>query len=118
MENMKSRTREAGRLHGFQYHPDTQVAMAVLFGWLLLALTAISNSSILPRAAEDTLASCPGYKATNVKTSSSTLTADLSLAGPACNFYGDDLKSLTLQVVYETSRSLRHPHGILEIDIA
>ena len=77
---------------------------ALVLAWVLLAISAVSSSSILPRAIQEPLAACPGYKASNIKTSSSTLTADLTLAGPACNVYGDDLKSLTLQVVYETSK--------------
>ena len=77
--------------------------MAVLFCWLALAVAAVSATSIVPRAnSSDPLASCPGYTASNVKTTSSSLTADLSLAGTACNAYGDDLKDLTLEVVYET----------------
>lgn len=80
--------------------------MSVLFSWLAFALAAVSATSIVPRAnSSDPLASCPGYKASNVKTTSSSLTADLSLAGPACNVYGDDLKDLTLEVVYETGTS-------------
>ncbi|TEY78280.1 hypothetical protein BOTCAL_0050g00110 [Botryotinia calthae] len=48
------------------------------------------------------LSKCPGYRASNFKTTGSTLFADLTLAGPACNTYGTDLKSLSLKVVYET----------------
>lgn len=48
------------------------------------------------------LDACPGYTATNVKSSGSTLTADLSLAGKACNVFGTDIQQLKLQVVYET----------------
>lgn len=44
---------------------------------------------------------CPGYNATNVVTTSFGLTADLFLAGPACNVYGPDLVQLKLQVTYE-----------------
>jgi alpha-glucosidase len=77
--------------------------MAILFSWLALAIAAVSATSIIPRAnSSDPLASCPGYTASNVKTTSSSLTADLSLAGTACNANGDDLKDLTLEVVYET----------------
>ena len=77
--------------------------MAVLLSWLAFALAVVSATSIVPRAnSNDPLASCPGYTASNVKTTSSGLTADLSLAGTACNAYGDDLKQLTLEVVYET----------------
>lgn len=49
-----------------------------------------------------TLDACPGYKATNVKSDGSTMTADLSLAGEACNVFGTDIQQLTLQVTYET----------------
>jgi alpha-glucosidase len=46
--------------------------------------------------------SCPGYKATNVVSTDSTLTADLNLNGPACNVYGTDLTNLRLNVEYQT----------------
>ncbi|KAL2071530.1 hypothetical protein VTL71DRAFT_12765 [Oculimacula yallundae] len=84
-------------------HYDTQFTMAILFGLVVLAVTAVSSSSILSRASKDPLDACPGYKASNIKTSASTLTADLTLAGTACNAYSDDLKDLTLEVVYETN---------------
>ncbi|KAH6682594.1 glycoside hydrolase family 31 protein [Halenospora varia] len=77
--------------------------MALVLSWLVVGLATISASSILPRASDDPLASCPGYKASNVKTTASSLTADLSLAGTACNVYSDDLKSLTLQVTYDNN---------------
>ena len=76
-----------------------------IFSWLVVTALSASASGISPRASADPLASCPGYKASNVKTSFSTLTADLSLAGKACNIYGDDLKSLTLTVEYQTGRA-------------
>lgn len=84
--------------------------MAVLLSWFLLAVAAASASAsaLSPRAtSDDPLAACPGYKASNVKTRASRLTADLSLAGPACDVYGTDLTDLTLEVVYETGRSAR-----------
>ncbi|KAF9646605.1 alpha-glucosidase [Thelephora ganbajun] len=49
-----------------------------------------------------TLDACPGYKATNVNSYESTLTADLSLAGKACNVFGTDIQQLKLEVTYET----------------
>jgi hypothetical protein len=86
-------------------HIVKQLIMAVLLSWLLVAVVAVRGSSLVPRtSSSDPLASCPGYKASNVKTTGSSLTADLSLAGAACNVYGDDLKSLTLEVVYETGK--------------
>lgn len=78
--------------------------------WLLLTARAVSAANIdflrrdtnhHPNATLP-LSKCPGYKASNVKTTGSTLFADLTLAGPACNTYGTDLKGLSLKVVYET----------------
>lgn len=46
--------------------------------------------------------SCPGYTASNIQQSGVGLTADLQLAGPACNIYGLDLPQLTLTVEYQS----------------
>lgn len=82
--------------------------MVVLFSWCALAVAAAtaSASSLVSSSAshDDPLAACHGYKASRVQTTASGLTADLTLAGKACNVYGTDLKDLTLQVVYETGR--------------
>jgi alpha-glucosidase len=43
---------------------------------------------------------CPGYKASNVKNTTSGVTATLQLAGQACNAYGTDIESLDLTVEY------------------
>ena len=45
---------------------------------------------------------CPGYVATNVTQTATGLTADLTIAGPACNVYGYDLGALELLVEYQT----------------
>lgn len=45
---------------------------------------------------------CPGYKASNVQEGANSLTADLALAGEACNRYGSDLENLKLLVEYQT----------------
>lgn len=93
-----------------------------MFNRLLLALAACSSLSyaapfphesteitgaltrtIVPRAANGSF--CPGYTASNVETTDSTLTADLSLAGNACNIYSDDITDLKLLVEYQTSKS-------------
>jgi hypothetical protein len=68
-----------------------------LVGFGLLA--GVCSAALLPRS---DLNRCPGYKASNVKTSATGLTADLKLAGPPCNTYGTDLEKLRLQVTYET----------------
>ena len=59
---------------------------------LFVSLTALAVS----RASS--IADCPGYKATNIKKSSSSITADLTLAGTACNIYGSDIVDLKLLV--------------------
>ncbi|KAK0745418.1 glycosyl hydrolases family 31-domain-containing protein [Apiosordaria backusii] len=75
-------------------------------------LAGLSSAAIAPKAvavavaAERPLSECPGYKASNVRTSSSGLTAELSLAGRACNTYGTDLEKLRLEVTYETDNRL------------
>lgn len=51
-----------------------------------------------------TVDNCPGYKAFNVKKGCSSLTADLKLAGNACNVYGTDIVDLKLLVEYHTGR--------------
>ena len=50
---------------------------------------------------------CPGYEASNVKTTDGGLTADLSLAGEACNFLGYDVGKLKLVVESQGGKSLR-----------
>lgn len=48
------------------------------------------------------LSGCPGYAASNVQQNANGLTADLTLAGEACNAYGTDLPNLTLTVEYQS----------------
>ena len=43
-----------------------------------------------------------GYKLVDVKETSDSLTASLTLAGEAANQYGKDIKDLTVEVAYET----------------
>lgn len=49
---------------------------------------------------------CPGYKAWSVATHDHGFTADLSLAGDACNVFGHDVDHLTLQVEHQTEGRL------------
>ena len=74
-----------------------------MVSFLFLAATA-SAATIFARDHPSTgpLAACPGYKASNVQTSATGLTADLSLAGTACDVYGTDLTDLILEVSYDT----------------
>ncbi|KAF2196277.1 hypothetical protein GQ43DRAFT_476474 [Delitschia confertaspora ATCC 74209] len=79
----------------------------------LLALGSLGRATPLPehvlhRDTDTTVSAndCPGYTASNIATTDSSLTADLTLAGEACNVYGDDLKDLKLLVEYQTDERL------------
>ncbi|KAK0950431.1 hypothetical protein LTS01_025591 [Friedmanniomyces endolithicus] len=77
-----------------------------------LAISSLVSASPVPallsRQSTDTadVSACPGYKAGNVQTSDTGLTASLSLAGTACNAYGTDLTDLTLTVEYQANQRL------------
>jgi hypothetical protein len=68
--------------------------------FLSYALPALASSLESRQAVS--LASCPGYSASNLKDDGSTVTADLTLAGAACNAYGKDITNLKLLVEYQT----------------
>lgn len=79
--------------------PTTLVKHLAATGLLFLAADA---AAIVRR---NVTSSCPGYKASNVKTiDGEVVSADLNLAGPACNAYGTDLDDLKLQVEYQSGR--------------
>ncbi|KAF2025912.1 hypothetical protein EK21DRAFT_75348 [Setomelanomma holmii] len=65
--------------------------------------SAIANP-LQERAADPYV--CPGYAASNVVKTDSSLTADLTLAGVACNVYSDDLPDLKLVVEYQSNERL------------
>ncbi|KAJ3503381.1 hypothetical protein NLJ89_g8460 [Agrocybe chaxingu] len=65
-------------------------------------VVALAQSSVAAVVDPAVLDACPGYSATNVKTSRSGLTAQLVLRGLACNVFGNDTERLSLSVVYET----------------
>ncbi|EIW74552.1 glycoside hydrolase family 31 protein [Coniophora puteana RWD-64-598 SS2] len=50
--------------------------------------------------------SCPGYTLQELKQTDTGLTAQLDLAGEACNAFGNDIQNLTIQVTYETQQRL------------
>ena len=62
---------------------------------------------------QSVLDACPGYKATAVTAHGNTLTADLALAGTACNVFGQDIDKLKLEVTYETSTYSVYPGSVL-----
>jgi len=71
-----------------------------------IAVTGASCDLGLVARQAQSIASCPGYSASNVVTTATTLSADLTLAGAACNVYGKDLMSLILNVEYQTGKLL------------
>ncbi len=46
--------------------------------------------------------STSGYTLDSLKETETGLTAQLNLAGDACNAFGNDIANLTIQVTYET----------------
>lgn len=51
------------------------------------------------------VASCPGYTLSGISQTQNSITANLQLAGAACNAYGTDLDSLQLLVEYQTGKN-------------
>lgn len=72
----------------------------------VLCLSTLAASQQLAERQSANVDSCPGYTAKNVKTGKGTLSADLVLAGTACNAYGPDIQNLKLAVTYEDGWSL------------
>ena len=62
--------------------------------------------NVLDKTAPNAQALCPGYIASNVQEDASSLKADLTLAGKACNVYGNDIQDLTLSVEYQSQNRL------------
>ena len=56
--------------------------------------------------AKDAQALCPGYKASNVVQNDLGFEATLTLAGKACNVYGNDIETLNLTVQYQSADRL------------
>ncbi|KAF1957917.1 hypothetical protein CC80DRAFT_36685 [Byssothecium circinans] len=71
---------------------------------LLGLVTSILATGLNHRQASND--SCPGYTVRNVQDDGARVTADLTLAGAACDVYGTDLVDLKLEVVYETESRL------------
>lgn len=89
-------------------------------GLLVLGSAIPALAGQLAERQSSPLSNCPGYRASNVQNLGSRVTADLSLAGTACNVYGDDLTNLKLEVEYQTGMSSRpvrpNPSMLIPID--
>ncbi|KAF5391079.1 hypothetical protein D9757_003119 [Collybiopsis confluens] len=81
--------------------------MLLAFG--LCVVGALAEKTLVQRAASfsKNVSDCPGYSLHAVEATGTGLTAQLSLAGPACNAFGTDYQNLTIQVTYETETRLR-----------
>ncbi|KAH9878027.1 hypothetical protein J1614_003244 [Plenodomus biglobosus] len=75
-------------------------------GLLVLGATVPALAGSLVKRQSSSLEACPGYTASNVQNDGSRVTANLALAGTACNVYGDDLTDLRLEVEYQTEERL------------
>lgn len=91
-------------LSGIELNTMTRFALVGL--WLCAKLTTAGVLISRDYPSDQPLTACPGYRATNVHTTATGLTADLKLAGKACNVYGTDLDNLILEVTYETDNRL------------
>jgi alpha-glucosidase len=69
---------------------------------LLLASAIPTFGHTIVQRPTSSLGDCPGYIASNVQDNGFRVTADLALAGTACNVYGEDLPDLKLEVEYQT----------------
>lgn len=73
---------------------------------LAIIATLVLGADAVALVTQDGTAACPGYRAGNVKTQNGGIvSADLTLAGKACNVYGTDLDNLILEVEYQTGRN-------------
>lgn len=84
------------------------VTFAIMVHWKAALFAGLTSAAAIfhrDGAATDALADCPGYNASNVVVTPTGVTANLTLAGAACNVYGTDLPSLILQVTYQTGKS-------------
>jgi alpha-glucosidase len=89
------------------------VARNLLLGLVLWAQTAFTvpapqdelqqGGQLIRRAGNPD--NCPGYTASNVVKTASSLTADLTLAGDPCNALSDDIKNLKLLVEYQSRKN-------------
>jgi len=75
--------------------------LGLLTSSFCLAAVAAAVNGLHQNITERPLSECPGYKALNVKSTSTGLVADLELAGAPCNTYGTDITKLKLEVTYE-----------------
>ena len=68
---------------------------------MILQIVTLILSGVVASVSVD---DCPGYVAKDIQSTDSSLTASLSLAGDACNVYGNDIQDLKLLVEYQSGK--------------
>ncbi len=71
----------------------------------LCLLGTAANITLAVEVDPAVLDACPGYNTSSVSVDGPRLSAKLVLAGKPCNVFGNDVKVLDLNVVYETGMS-------------
>ncbi|KAJ8583907.1 hypothetical protein M405DRAFT_827759 [Rhizopogon salebrosus TDB-379] len=107
-----------------QYDKLVLLSLSIMFSLLLgilyaLAPTVCASLSHIQRAAVGSefaassatsysmnVTNCPGYALGSLQESDIGLTAQLTLAGPACNAYGLDISYLSIEVTYQSQSTL------------
>lgn len=86
-------------------HAMPALSITLLHILFLLWANFVRWATAVPlRRADD----CPGYKASNVVRSGNSVTADLTLAGSACNLYSPDLTDLKFLAEWQTGTFAGH----------
>ncbi|EGX96320.1 hypothetical protein CCM_00976 [Cordyceps militaris CM01] len=86
--------------------PTPSLPMKGLFALVQAALVAVATAAAAHNAAAE---ECAGYNASDVRMYTHGGTADLRLAGKACNASGHDLEPLKLIVSYDTGKPTKYP---------
>ncbi|WQF87535.1 Putative glycoside hydrolase family 31, galactose mutarotase-like domain superfamily [Colletotrichum destructivum] len=93
---------DLGRPFAQQYLASTSIASGT--SQFTVPASAIEGALLIPNIEDpestDPQSVCPGYTASHIQTTSHGFTADLDLAGSACNVYGNDVEALSLVVEY------------------
>ena len=88
---------ESGHFARSNYNPRIDSANMRVDWKLAIPLSLLFSQS----SATTSVGECPGYIARNVVVSDYGVRANLSLAGKACNAYGDDIRDLVFTARYQ-----------------
>ncbi|GLB41383.1 putative glycosyl hydrolase 31 family protein [Lyophyllum shimeji] len=90
-----------GLQHDQTTDPFTYLQPRTMLAWGVVLLAPLVFASTR------NVSTCPGYTLHSLVETPSGLSAQLSLAGEACNAFGEDISALTVEVAYETTSRLR-----------